>query len=132
MKTTIKPNSLAKIMALLLIVAYPLTACSDSGKEGKGKNKGEVKATVFKILNKYTPTELGEVKTIILLGKDNELIYVLAKDGEPAGRGTLGKLLKKNEKLVSSKSLNIIETIGSHHFYYCDAGGNCIKFNYPH
>ncbi len=128
MKTTIKSNILAKFLALSLIVAYPLTACSDSGK---GKEKDKVKATVFKILNKYTPKELGKVKTIILLDENSELIYVLAKDGKPAGRGTFGKLIEKHERLLSSKSFNIIETRGSHYFYYCDPGGNCMKIVLP-
>ncbi len=127
MKTIIKPNILAKFLALFLIVAYPLTACSDTEKR-----KGSATEKVFKIINSKILGDVGKVKTIILLDKDNELIHVLSRGAEKAGKGTLGSLLKKNEKVISTRSLNIIETKGSHHFYYCDAGGNCIKFNYPH
>ena len=122
---TISSTTLAKFLALILVVAYPLTACSDS-------KKGGVKEKVFKILNKGILKEAGKVSTIILLDDNNELVYVLSRTGKKAGKGTLGKLLKNDEKLVSSKTLNILETKGSHHFYYCDAGGDCMKFDMPH
>lgn len=139
MKNIKSTPSLAKFLALCIIFTYPLVACSDenagkskqteSKKEMKGKNI--IKTKLFKLLNKYTPNEVGTIKTIVLLDENHELAYVLAEEGNFAGKGTLGSLLKNNEKVVSTKSLNIIETKGSHHFYYC-SGGNCRKINYPH
>lgn len=128
MKTRIVSKTLAKLLALSFIFAYPLTACSDSGK---GKETSKVKSTVFKILDKYTPKELGKVKTVVLLDENSEIVYVLSKNGKPAGRGTLGKLIENHEKLVGTKSFNIIETRGSHFVYYCDAGGSCMKIDLP-
>lgn len=125
---TIKSNILAKFLALFLIVAYPLTACSDTEK---GKGKGSAKATVFKILNSKILGNVAKTRTIVLLDKNNEVVHVLSREGKKIGTGTLGELIKDNEKVLSTRSLNIIETKGSHYFYYCNAGGNCIKISLP-
>lgn len=74
----------------------------------------------------------NKASTTIYLDEENNIIKVKTKDGEIDGKGSLGSLLKPNEMVMTTKTINIIETKGSHYFYYCDASGNCTKINIPH